>query len=127
MKESFNIFFFDVVKNQYADFKGRATRRQFWMYILWNIVLSIVVGIVGSIIFGNTGSQQNPLSMLFSVLLLVPSLAIGARRLHDIGKSGWWQLVGLIPLLGWIILIYFFVQETEKGPAETPTTPTPTL
>lgn len=137
MKESFNTFFFDVVKNHYADFTGRASRKQFWMYVLWNIILSIVVSIVGSLLFRSGVSHQNPLSILLSALLLIPSLAIGTRRLHDIGKSGWWQLVALIPLIGWIVPIYFFVQETvpgsnaygasSPGTVETPTTPTSTI
>lgn len=116
MQASFNTFFLNVVKNQYADFVGRSSRRQFWMFILWNIVISIVVSIVGSMLFGsNMIGQQDPLSVLFSLALLVPSLAIGARRLHDIGKSGWWQLLGIIPILGWAVLIYFFVQVGASG------------
>ena len=87
---------------KYADFEGRAKRPEFWWFVLFLFVGSLVLGVVSSI-----------LSMLFSLLTIVPSLAVGARRLHDIGRSGWWQLLGLIPILGWIILIYWCAQEGD--------------
>ncbi len=85
--------------NKYADFKGRAARPEFWWFVLAQVVVVLVVSFVSV-----------SLSNLVSLGLLVPSLAVGARRLHDIGKTGWLQLVGLIPLIGWILLIYWFAQ-----------------
>ncbi len=79
-------YFLGAIK-QYATFTGRARRKEFWMFILFYIIFSIVVGIVDSII----GSQV--LTLIYSLGLFVPSLAIGARRLHDTGRSGWWQLL----------------------------------
>lgn len=99
---------------QYATFTGRARRKEYWMYILFYVIFSIVVGIVDSII----GSQV--LTIIYSLGLLVPSLAIGARRLHDTGRSGWWQLLYLIPLIGAIVLLVFYVLDShadnEYGP-----------
>ena len=100
--------------NKYADFTGRARRKEFWMFVLFYFIVSIVLGIVDSII----GFQL--LGLLFSLGSLIPSLAIGARRLHDTGRSGWWQLLYLIPLIGLIIMIVFLVQDShpdnEYGP-----------
>ena len=92
-------WFIDPIKNQYADFAGRTTRQEFWMYILVYIGIAIAVGIVAGII------RMPLLSNVLSLVLLVPSLAITARRLHDVDRSGWWQLIGLIPVIGVIILI----------------------
>lgn len=99
---------------RYADFTGRARRQEFWMFILFYIIVSIVLGIIDSIL----GMQI--LGVLFSLGSLIPSLAIGARRLHDTGRSGWWQLLYIIPLIGLIIMIVFLVQDShpdnEYGP-----------
>ena len=89
---------------KYVDFSGRATRSEFWWFVLFNFVLSIVTSMLGQMI-----------SSLVSLALLVPSLAVGARRLHDIGKSGWLQLLWFIPIIGWAILIYWACQ--PSGPA----------
>jgi uncharacterized membrane protein YhaH (DUF805 family) len=101
-------WFIDPIKNQYADFTGRATRQQFWMYVLVYIGVSIVVGIVAGIL------KMPFLGNLLSLALMVPSWAIGARRLHDIDKSGWWQLLGMIPVIGWIILIIWMATKGDK-------------
>ena len=89
---------------KYADFNGRAARPEFWWFVLAQIVVSFILNMILPIV----GS-------LFSLAMLVPSLAVGARRLHDIGKSGWLQLLGLIPVLGWILLIYWAAQPGESG------------
>ncbi|GAA6153560.1 DUF805 domain-containing protein [Pseudoteredinibacter isoporae] len=106
-------YFMDAIK-RYADFSGRARRKQYWMYILFYIIFSIVVSIVDSIL----GTAF--LGAIYGLALLVPSLAIGARRLHDTGRSGWWQLLYLIPLIGLIVMIVFLVQDShpdnEYGP-----------
>lgn len=84
------------------------------MFILFYFIVSIILGIVDGVL----GIQI--LGLLFSLASLVPSLAIGARRLHDTGRSGWWQLLYLIPLIGLIIMIIFLVQDShpdnEYGP-----------
>lgn len=93
--------------SKYADFKGRASRSEFWWFVLFQVVVSFVLGLISYSLQG-----------LAALALLLPGLAVGARRLHDIGKSGWLQLVGLIPLIGWLLLIYWFVQPTTPGSNE---------
>ncbi|MCQ2396370.1 MAG: DUF805 domain-containing protein [Lentisphaeria bacterium] len=101
--------FTDALK-QYANFEGKATRKQFWMFVL---VCCVIGGILGAI--------SSWLSWLFSLAILVPSLAIGARRLHDINKSGWLQLLLLIPFIGALILIFaFWIKPSEKDAAAAP-------
>jgi len=89
---------------KYADFTGRAARPEFWWFVLAQFVVGVILNMILPVLGG-----------LFSLALLVPSLAVGARRLHDIGKSGWLQLLGLIPIIGWLILIYWAAQPGETG------------
>jgi uncharacterized membrane protein YhaH (DUF805 family) len=95
------------LRDNYANFNGRAARPEFWWFMLASVIVAFVLGLF----------NMNMLALLFNLAVLVPSLAVGARRLHDIGKSGWFQLLVLIPLLGWILLIYWFAQPTT-GPNE---------
>ena len=93
--EWLKIYFWNVVTKQYLNFEGRATREQFWYFAL----VSFVIGFILSIISGGI------LSFIISIALIIPSLAIGARRLHDINQTGWLQLVAIIPILGLIALV----------------------
>ncbi|WP_027467485.1 DUF805 domain-containing protein [Deefgea rivuli] len=86
--------------SKYADFKGRAIRSEYWWFALFTFLVSIALGMFSEVASG-----------LFSLATLLPSLAVGARRLHDTNRSGWWQLIGLVPVIGWIVLIYWFAQE----------------
>lgn len=89
---------------KFADFNGRAKRPEFWWFVLFCIIGALVLEIASSYI-----------SWAFSLATLVPSVAVGARRLHDVNKSGWLQLLGLIPILGWIYLIYVCAQPGDAG------------
>ena len=100
-------YFIDPIKNHYVDFEGKVARKPFWMFMLIYFGISIVVGIIASII------KLPILGSIFSLALILPFLAIGARRLHDIGKSGWWQLLWLLPIIGLIVLIFFWAQESK--------------
>lgn len=102
-------WFIDPIKYKYADFSGRTNRQEYWMFIL----IYIVVGIIVSIVEGIIGTTF--LYIILSLALLVPSIAIAARRLHDIGKSGWWQLIVIIPIIGWIILIVWLASKSYEG------------
>jgi uncharacterized membrane protein YhaH (DUF805 family) len=86
--------------SKYAMFDGRASRSEFWWFFLFTFLVSAA-----------TSSVNETLSGLFSLGVLLPSLAVGARRLHDVNKSGWFLLLWLIPIIGWIILIVWAVQE----------------
>ena len=96
-----------VLKN-YVGFQGRARRKEYWMFVLFNIIVSIVLAILQSILHA-----ANILTGLYSLAVLLPSLAVGVRRLHDTGRTGWWLLIGLIPLIGSIILLIFMCQDSE--------------
>lgn len=95
---------------KFADFSGRARRQEYWMFVLFNFLVSVAVGIVDGIL-GTGGS----LGGLYSLAVLVPSLAVAARRLHDTDRSGWWMLIALIPLVGWIILLVFLCSDSKPG------------
>jgi len=114
------------VLKHYTLFEGRARRSEFWKFTL----VSFVIGMILKTFLGEGFAN------LYWLAVLIPSLGIGARRLHDIGKSGWWQLMVLIPLLGAILLIVFFVLDSEpkdnaygpnpKGTASSTPSPEPT-
>lgn len=93
--------------NKYVVFKGRAARPEFWYFALFQVVVLAVLGLV-----------SRPLQGLASLVFLLPGLAVGARRLHDIGKTGWWMLISLIPVIGWLVLIYWAIQPGDAGPNE---------
>ncbi|MEM7292870.1 MAG: DUF805 domain-containing protein [Pseudomonadota bacterium] len=99
--------YIDAIKN-YVNFSGRATRTQFWMFILFNIIISIVLNLI-DVMLGTLF-----LGFIYSLFVLLPALAVGARRLHDTGRSGWWQLIYLIPLIGLIVMIVFCVQDSVE-------------
>lgn len=88
---------------KYADFNGCASVSEFWWWVLFVLVCNIVLAAVSTTLY-----------MVFALATLVPYLAVGARRLHDTDRSGWLQLLGLIPVVGWILLIYWFVQEGKS-------------
>ena len=89
--------------SKYANFNGRATRSEFWWWALFVFLVSLVSGTISPM-----------LSSLLSLALFLPSIAVTARRLHDINRSGWWQLIGLIPLIGLLVMIYWCVQEARE-------------
>jgi len=96
---------------KYADFEGRARRKEYWSFALGNFLISLVLGGAG---FGfGLGSEY--LSSLFGLFILVPSIAVGVRRLHDTNRSGWWLLVGFIPIIGFFILLYFMLIEGDTS------------
>ncbi len=108
------------VQDKYVTFSGRASRSEYWFFALFNFLAGIVAGIIDAMIFGDGGI----INLIVVLGLFLPGLAVGVRRLHDIGKSGWWLLISLIPLIGLIVLIVFFCQKSkpennEYGPAAT--------
>jgi uncharacterized membrane protein YhaH (DUF805 family) len=94
---------------QYVDFSGRAQRMEFWMFVLIHFIILIVLAVVDSMITGGL------LYGLYALGVLLPYLAVGVRRLHDTNRSGWWWLIGLIPVIGIIVLIVFWVQDSQPG------------
>lgn len=96
-------YYVAALKN-YATFTGRVGQAGFWYYQLVNFGISFVLGLISA----------GTLSLIYALGVLVPGLAIGARRLHDTGRSGWWQLLMLIPLIGLIVLIIFWAQASDQ-------------
>ena len=107
-------WYLKVLRN-YFNFEGRARRKEYWMFVLVNLIVGIVRGIVDSVLHTRTTSGIGIVGSLYSLAVLVPSIAVGARRLHDIGRSGWWQLIGLVPILGWIVLIVWAATAGDSG------------
>lgn len=94
-------WYLKVLKN-YTGFQGRAIRSEYWMFVLFNFIASFILEIIDRL------AHITPfLTGIYSLAVLLPSLAVAVRRLHDIGKSGWWVLIGIIPFIGEIILIVF--------------------
>jgi uncharacterized membrane protein YhaH (DUF805 family) len=106
------------LQRKYADFHGRARRSEYWFFILFTAIVGVVAGILDAILGLRSGAEYGgtgPIQGILQLALLIPTLAVGARRLHDIGRSGWWQLIGLVPIVGWIVLIVFFVQDSQPA------------
>jgi len=105
-----------VCFSKYATFAGRASRSELWWFVLFLITVSAACGVV-----------SDKLSAVFSIATLVPAIAVTSRRLHDVDKSGWMQLIGLIPIIGWIVVIVWMCQEGKEpnrfGPASTGAVP----
>ena len=140
--EQFNKYYVDTLKNRYAQFTGRASRSEFWYFILFYAILSFVISLLDSVLGTNytyevisagalpaadgqiaaaVTQKVGYLSIIFSLAMLIPSMAISIRRLHDTGKSGWWFLLVVIPIvnfIGFFVLLYFYVQESQAGENE---------
>ena len=98
---------------KYVTFSGRAERPEFWYWVLFSIIGSIVTSIIDAVLFGAGGlGLLNP---LFALATFLPSLAVSVRRLHDLDKSGWWYLLVFIPIVGWIILIVWYASAGTNG------------
>lgn len=100
---------------KYATFSGRARRPEFWWFALFTFIGSMITGFIDVSIFG-TQSESGILSPIFSLAMLIPSLAVGVRRLHDTDRAGWWYFLILVPLIGFIVLLVFFVSRGTEGP-----------
>jgi len=101
---------------QYADFNGRAQRTEYWLFVLFCLVVEIVLTMIDKMIGTYSSSTGAGLLVgIFALAVLLPGLAVGVRRLHDTSRSGWWLLIGLIPLIGGIVLLVFMVQDSTPG------------
>ena len=114
-------WYIEVLK-KYAVFNGRARRKEYWYFVLFSMLISIVLAIID----GATGSFSAEAGMgllggIYALAVLIPSIAVGVRRLHDTNRSGWWLLIALIPIIGAIVLIVFLAsdskpEENQYGP-----------
>lgn len=107
-KENDMNWYLEVLK-KYAVFSGRARRREFWFFVLFNFIIMIILMIIAQAI------NSAILSTIYSLAVLIPSIAVTVRRLHDTNRTGWWVLIGLIPVIGFIVLLIFTVQDSQEG------------
>lgn len=104
------------VLKQYADFSGRARRKEYWMFVLFNMIFAIVAMILDYVLgIAMEEIGYGPLYGLYALAMLIPGLAVAVRRLHDVGKSGWMILIALIPLIGLIWLLVLMVTDSNAG------------
>jgi uncharacterized membrane protein YhaH (DUF805 family) len=106
-----------VLLNKYATFSGRARRSEYWWWYLFVTIVFVVAGILDNAI-GLTYSDLTIgggwIATIALIVFLIPNLAVSVRRLHDTGRSGWWLLIGLVPVIGFFVLLYFFVLDSEN-------------
>ena len=118
-------WYLEVLK-KYTVFDGRAGRPEYWYFVLFNIIVSFVLGFVDGVLGTvSSGARVGLLGGIYSLAVLLPSIGVGIRRLHDINRSGWWLLIGLVPLVGWIILIIWAATESDAGPNQYGSGPEP--
>lgn len=97
---------------KYGDFGGRAVRSEYWYWVLFGVIVGVILALVQVFVSERGGTV---LGWVFDLATIVPSIAVAARRLHDIDRSGWWQLLAFVPVIGWIILIVWFCQAGTPG------------
>jgi uncharacterized membrane protein YhaH (DUF805 family) len=107
---------FTEALKKYAVFSGRSRRKEYWYFVLFTVLISIALNIID----GLTGTYDSwaevgLLGGIFGLAILIPSIAVSVRRLHDIDRTGWWVLISLVPLIGWIVLLVFHVQDSTPG------------
>jgi uncharacterized membrane protein YhaH (DUF805 family) len=108
-------WYLEVLK-KYAEFNGRARRKEYWMFFLISTVISIILAVIDS--FTGTISEEAGLGLfsgIYALAVLIPGLSVTVRRLHDTDRSGWWILIGLIPIIGGIALLIFMVLDSTPG------------
>ncbi len=115
-------WYLKVIK-KYTVFSGRASREEYWYFMLINILISIAVSFIDGFMGMGYQSGVGILGGLYSLFIFLPSLAVSVRRLHDISRSGWWVLIVLVPMLGWIVLLVMMAfpgkPDNEYGPQVT--------
>lgn len=106
---------FEDAFKRYFVIEGRTSRRSFWLFVAGYICVTIIISLIAKLLSANLGKT---LSWLFELVIMIPSFTIGIRRLHDINKSGWLELLAFVPVIGWIILVVFACQKGDEGSNE---------
>ena len=109
--------FIDAVHSaltKYATFTGRARRSEYWWFVLFNVIVSVLAVVIDSAL-GTEPGRTGVVGVVVGLALLLPGLAVTARRLHDTGRSGWWMLISLVPFVGLIAMLVFTLQDSQ-GP-----------
>ena len=125
--------FMDAVKNvllnNYFSFNGRASRSEYWWWILAQFIMVIPLSFLDGMVFGWEYSDPTWFSNIFILAMILPNISVLVRRLHDTGRSGWWYFIALVPCVGYIILLVFTIMDGEPHPnayGEVPTNILPT-
>lgn len=109
-------YFIDCLTKKYACFSGRARRQEYWLFFLFNLIASIIIGVIAGVLVRVTNVTAFAfLGTIYNLAVLIPGFAVLFRRLHDTGRSGWWWLIALIPLIGWIVLLVFCCLDSQPG------------
>ena len=108
-------WYIEVLK-KYAVFSGRARRKEYWFFVLFNFIITVALVVIDGIVgtFDPT-TGVGMLTGLYSLAVLIPTIAVMVRRLHDTGRTGWWLLIGLIPVIGGIVLLVFMFLDSNSG------------
>jgi uncharacterized membrane protein YhaH (DUF805 family) len=101
--------------SKYVTFSGRAARSEFWYWVLFTVLASVILSVVDGMVFGMGQDSVGVLGGLFSLGTILPSIAMAVRRLHDTDRSGWWYLLIFVPIIGWIILIIWYATAGQSG------------
>ncbi|MFK7756524.1 MAG: DUF805 domain-containing protein [Flavobacteriales bacterium] len=114
-------WFLKVVRDNYANFEGRARRKEYWMFFLFNVIFAFAAAILDNVLgLSFEGIGYGFIYLAYALALFIPGLAVAVRRLHDTGKSGWWLLLAFIPLAGIVILVFMCLDsqpgQNEYGP-----------
>jgi len=108
-------WYIEVLK-KYAVFSGRARRKEYWFFCLFNIIISIVLSIIDVFLLGTEPEAGvGLLGTLYALAVLIPALAVSVRRLHDTDRTGWWLLIAIVPLIGFIVLLVFMLLDSTPG------------
>jgi uncharacterized membrane protein YhaH (DUF805 family) len=116
LEEGENMNWYLEVLRKYLVFGGRARRKEYWFFVLFNIIIAMILAIIDSTIGTlNPETRVGLFSGIYSLAVLIPSFAVAIRRLHDTDRSGWWLLIGLVPGIGGLVLLVFFVLDGTPG------------
>ncbi len=108
-------WYYKVILN-YTNFIGRARRQEYWYFTLVNVLINLVMGIIDRVI-GSVMQMENFgfFGVIYALFIMIPSIAVTVRRLHDSGRTGWWALIAFVPIIGILVLLYFLIQDSEEG------------
>ncbi len=107
-------WYLDVLR-KYVVFSGRARRKEYWVFVLISSIVVVFLSVIDEMMGWTLGEDEGFLSTLYGVAVIIPSIAVTLRRLHDTDRSGWWVLIGLIPLIGVIILLVYMILKGNEG------------
>ena len=104
------------VLSNYATFSGRAPRSEFWWWVLAALIAMLAAGLLDGLLLPAAVEQgYKPVSTLLALAIVLPNLAVTVRRLHDTDRTGWWVLLGLVPVIGLLVLLWFYIQKGSEG------------